>query len=170
MAETLALFRKATEVAPADPLPRNNLARVLEEQGRWAEALTHYRAALAVDPQNAHARSRLRFVERLAALAPLLPAFLRGEFRCRSNEERLTVAFLCQQAQHYRAAIEFWVAAFAADRQVADDLSGWYRYNAACCAARAGTGQGRDAARLDGKEKARLRGQALTWLRADLAL
>jgi tetratricopeptide (TPR) repeat protein len=44
------------------------------------------------------------------------------------------------------------------------------RYNGARAAALGGCGQGEDAARLDDQERARLRGQALDWLRADLAL
>ena len=42
------------------------------------------------------------------------------------------------------------------------------RYNAACAAALAGCGQGKDADQSDDKERARLRRQALDWLRADL--
>src|SRR5262249_3954505 len=42
-------------------------------------------------------------------------------------------------------------------------------YNAACAAALAGCGHGKDAENLDEREKARLRAQALGWLRADLA-
>jgi hypothetical protein len=41
-----------------------------------------------------------------------------------------------------------------------------YRYNAACCAALAAGGQGKDADKLDDKERARLREQACDWLRA----
>jgi hypothetical protein len=44
-----------------------------------------------------------------------------------------------------------------------------HRYHAACAAALAGCGQGHDAAGLDANERARLRRQALDWLRADLA-
>jgi hypothetical protein len=53
---------------------------------------------------------------------------------------------------------------------LAEDLSTQYRHCAACVAAYAGCGQGEDAAPLDQKEHARLRQQALDWLRADLAL
>ena len=52
--------------------------------------------------------------------------------------------------------------------QLADDLGASHRYNAACAAALAGCGQGKDADKLDGKERGRLRRQALDWLRADL--
>jgi hypothetical protein len=42
------------------------------------------------------------------------------------------------------------------------------RYNAACAAAVAGSGQGKDDPPLDGAAKARWRKQALDWLMADL--
>jgi hypothetical protein len=47
-------------------------------------------------------------------------------------------------------------------------VSSGARYDAACCAARAGCGQGEDAGQLDELERARWRQQALDWLRADL--
>jgi hypothetical protein len=53
---------------------------------------------------------------------------------------------------------------------LADDLRARHRYDAACYAARAAAGRGEDAAKLDDTERARLRKQALDWLRADLAL
>jgi hypothetical protein len=59
---------------------------------------------------------------------------------------------------------------FAADPQLAGDLPTAHRYDAACAAALAGAGQGADAGKLDAKERARLRQQALDWLKADLAL
>jgi len=52
---------------------------------------------------------------------------------------------------------------------MAENLKGSFRYNGACAAALACAGQGEDAAKLDESEKARLRKQALDWLRADLA-
>src|SRR5262249_6581179 len=53
---------------------------------------------------------------------------------------------------------------------LANALEAGHRYNAACAAALAAAGQGKDAAALDEKERTRLRNQALDWLRADLAL
>src|SRR5262249_5820860 len=43
-------------------------------------------------------------------------------------------------------------------------------FSAACWAALAAAGKGEDAAKLDDKERARLRKQALDWLKADLVL
>src|SRR5262249_14263223 len=68
------------------------------------------------------------------------------------------------------AAPGLYAAAFAADPMLADDLEWEHRHIAACCAALAAAGQGEDAAPLDDQERARLRQQALDWLRADLAL
>src|SRR5262249_20834858 len=61
-------------------------------------------------------------------------------------------------------------AAFAADAQVANDLSARHRYQAAGAAALAAAGQGSDAGPLDASARRRWRQQALDWLRADLAL
>jgi tetratricopeptide (TPR) repeat protein len=69
----------------------------------------------------------------------------------------------------YAAATRLYTDAFTAQPKLADDLQAGHRYNAACCAALAGSGQGGDAAKLDDKERARLRQQSLGWLRADLA-
>jgi hypothetical protein len=49
-----------------------------------------------------------------------------------------------------------------------DDPVAGRRYNAACAAALAGCGQGKDAGTLNGEQRARLRRQALDWLQADL--
>src|SRR5262249_61417361 len=53
-------------------------------------------------------------------------------------------------------------------RRRARPLEGPARPRAARAAAQAGSGQGEDAAGLDEAERARWRGQALAWLRADL--
>src|SRR5262249_48111777 len=45
-----------------------------------------------------------------------------------------------------------------------------HRYNAACAAAMAGCGQGKDEPPPDEATRAKLRRQALDWLRADLTL
>src|SRR6516164_4586354 len=64
----------------------------------------------------------------------------------------------------HHTATGLYAAAFAADPKLADDLKAGHRYRAACAAALAAAGQGEDAAKLDDKEKVRLRKQALDWL------
>jgi hypothetical protein len=68
----------------------------------------------------------------------------------------------------YAASTRFFREAFAEQPALAEDLSNYNRYNAARVAALAGCGQGKDATDLGPQEYARLRRQALAWLRADL--
>jgi hypothetical protein len=75
-----------------------------------------------------------------------------------------------QATKRYAAAARFYADAFGADPELADDLRTGHRYNGACYAALAAAGQGADAPKSDDPGRARLRGQALGWLRADLAL
>jgi eukaryotic-like serine/threonine-protein kinase len=77
---------------------------------------------------------------------------------------------LCQGKKLHAAAACLSSDAFTADPKLADDLQAAHRYKAAHCAALAAAGQGEDAANLPDKTRARLRRQALDWLRADLDL
>jgi serine/threonine-protein kinase len=106
----------------------------------------------------------------LAAVKAKLPAFLKGDARPRDAAEGLSLGFVCGVKKLHATAARVYADAFAADPKLADDLGSAHRYSAACFAALAAAGQGQDASKLDGKEKARLRKQALDWLRADLAL
>jgi len=126
-----------------------------------------------------------------ALILPDLPAFLRGEYEPRDNDERLALAGTCQAQGRYHNAARLYAGAFAADPGLADDLTTECRYRstqeephyervesintearylAARCAALVGSGQGRDGAGLTRAEQARWRQQARVWLRADLAL
>ncbi len=62
-----------------------------------------------------------------------------------------------------------WTDAFQAEPKLAGDMQAGNRYNAACAAALAGSGQGKDNPPLDAPSKARWRRQAIDWLKADLA-
>jgi tetratricopeptide (TPR) repeat protein len=111
----------------------------------------------------------LRRVERLAALESRLPALLKGRARPAGPEEQLCLAWLCQFRGDNAAAARWYGEAFAARPALGEDLATGDRYDGACAAALAGCGQGADARTLGEKERARLREQALAWLRADLA-
>jgi len=99
-----------------------------------------------------------------------LPGLVSGQDRPANQAERLAFAVLCQQPFERRNALaaRLYAETFASDPNLADDLGSFHRYNAACAAALAGCGQGTDAEKLDTKERAGLRKQALDWLRADL--
>ena len=162
--------RQAVALDPMDAQAHANLGWVLEGQGKLAEALALYRKALDLDPRGAWALKRLPQVERIAAIEAKLPAFLKGDFRPQSNDERLALAELCKLKHLHRASAGLYADVFAADSRLAGDLKAGHRYDAACFAALAAAGKGEDATTLDDKEKGRLRNQALTWLQADLAI
>jgi hypothetical protein len=84
----------------------------------------------------------------------------------RTIQGQLALASLCQQSRHYHAAVRLYAGALTAQPTLSNDLTQGYRYNAACCALLAGVGPRKPVA----DEAAKLRAQALTWLRADLDL
>jgi hypothetical protein len=105
--------------------------------------------------------------ERLVELDGQLPDFITRKKLPASPAEGIELAGLCSLKRLHRAAVRFYEDAFAAQPKLADNLSAAHRYDAACAAVLAGCGQGQDAAKLDDKERACLRRQALDWLRAD---
>jgi serine/threonine protein kinase/Tfp pilus assembly protein PilF len=107
----------------------------------------------------------VREAEQLVALDAKLPKVLKGVAQVADSDEQLALAILCHEHKKlYGAAVRFYEEAFAAEPK----LIAPNRYNAACVAALAGCGKGKDADSLDEKERSRLRRQALDWLRADL--
>jgi serine/threonine-protein kinase len=80
----------------------------------------------------------------------------------------MDLAQLCSIQKHYAAAARFYRNAFTAEPKLAEFVPAGARYHAACAAALAGCGQGKDTDKLDDKEGAHWRRQALDWLRQDL--
>ena len=171
--EAMAEYHKAIALGPELAQTHGALGEALLKQGRFTEAQVAIRHCLDLLPPNHPLRQgvtqQLRLCEQLLQLDAKLPAILKGEAKPADTAERLTLAQLCQQCKRlYAASARFYTEAFAADPRLAADLRQQHRYNAACAAALAGCGQGKDADKLDTKERAHLRQQALDWLRADL--
>jgi serine/threonine-protein kinase len=170
--QAIACFQKALAIDPKNAQAYGALGVTLLQQGRIAEARDSMRHCLQLLPKGHPLRQfvsqQLAQYERLLALDARLPALLKGTARL-TAAEHLEYAQLCGLKKLFAAATRFSATAFAADPKLADNLLAGHRYNAACNAALAGSGQGQDAAQLDASERARLRRQALTWLRADLA-
>jgi serine/threonine-protein kinase len=164
-AEAEAAARKATEVDAELALGYNFLGLALQAQGKFDDALAAYQTALKKDPAYTEARNNMRSL----ALDRRLPQVLSGQDKP-TDAELIEFARLCIGKKRYSHAAQFFEAAFAAQPRLAEDLRSFDRYNAACAAAQAAGGSGGDATRLDDAERARLRGQALGWLRADLGL
>ncbi len=168
-----ASYRKAIELAPDYALAYTNLVQFQLEQGRWSDARDGARSGLErvapKDPLRPTLEQQLAESEQLLAVAPKLPAVLAGEDPSAGNRERLVLAQACIYSKHTAAAARLYAAALTADPAAANDHRDGPRYNAACCAALAGCGQGEDAVKLPAADRDRWRAQALTWLRSDLA-
>ena len=104
-----------------------------------------------------------------AMLFPNLPAFLEGTYRPADQCERLAFVGATVFDGLTCASARLYADAFAAEPSLADEPQRARRYYAACMAASAGCGRGKDASNLDDKERARLRDQARNWLRAEAA-
>src|SRR5262249_535364 len=102
------------------------------------------------------------------ALADRLLAVLAGTARPADTAEGLALARMAYDTRRYAAAARLWSDALAADPKLGQDRLAQHRYSAACAAARAGTGQGTDDAEPEVPTRARLRGQALDWMKAEL--
>jgi serine/threonine-protein kinase len=169
--EALAAYRKAIALQPGNVEAHLGAARLLQLQGHFAEAVTlvrsGYQALKPADPRRAQVEQHLRAAERVVELDRKLPAVLQGTARPASPGERLELAQIALQVKRYRGSARLYADAFTAHPELANDPKTGHRYNAACAAALT-AGDGTDAAGLDDKERARLRQQALDWLRADL--
>ncbi len=171
--EALAAHKRAIELNPKNAEAHCNLGGLLATQGRFAESLEAYKRGHELGTKQPGWRypsaNWVRSAEMRAAMEPKLSAFLQGEFQPNDTEQRLVLAHLCQIKKLNHTAAVLYAAAFAGDPKLADDLKIGHRYNAAKLAALAAAGQGADAAKLDDKERTRLRQQAFEWLKADLA-
>jgi tetratricopeptide (TPR) repeat protein len=172
MEEAIGEYREAIRLNKDYPDAHCNLGRALRRQGKFREALEELRRGHELGCKNPRwpypSAQWVRQCEREVELDPKLPGFLAGKTTPAGADERIALAELCYIKGLNRAVVRFFKEAFAAQPKLADDLDASHRYNAACAGALAGCGQGKDADKLDGKERARLRRQALDWLRADL--
>jgi hypothetical protein len=168
-------FRKAVELEPSNPIYHNNLGLVLRDRGRFAEALEELRQAHALGSRRPDwTDPTAQCVHECATLLKLdqkWPEVLQDKTRADSPQELLNLAELgWRYKQHFAAAARFYADAFAAAPSLAEQLDKQHRYQAACSAALAAAGRGKDAAVLGVKDKVSLRRQALDWLKADLDL
>jgi hypothetical protein len=129
------------------------------------------RAAKLAVPGSPVARgvtSRIQSLERDLALTRRLPAVLKSLEKPRDSEESLAFAQLCYNQGMHIAAARLWASALATDPKLGNDRQLQHRYNAACAAALAAGGMGKDVQPPDAAAKTGLRKQALEWLKAEL--
>jgi serine/threonine-protein kinase len=170
--DAIAEFREVIRWNLHNYLARFHLGVALTRKGQLNEAIAEYREVIRLNKDFAPAHDELAWAQKLAQLLDRLPAVLEGKAPPTDASEYLAFAEVCQQPffQRNASAVRFYEEAFVAEPKLADDLQRQPRYNAACAAALAGCGQGKDAGGLPDKEYVGLRRQALEWLRADLTV
>jgi len=171
--EAIAEYRTALRLKPDYAGAHCNLGGALRGQGRFVEALAEFKRGHELGSKNPNwhfpSAEWVRDTERMVELDRKLPAILAGEARPSDALETRGFAQLCYEKKFHGASARFWAEAFQGQPKLAEDMEAQNRYNAACAAASAGSGQGKDDPPLDDAAKTRWRNQAIDWLKADLA-
>jgi tetratricopeptide (TPR) repeat protein/tRNA A-37 threonylcarbamoyl transferase component Bud32 len=175
LAESMEAYRNALALQPGltgfdRAGAQCNLGKLLIQQGHFADAVIQLRQGHELgsrDPHWPHESAQwLRKAEGLSDLDVKLTQVLNEQTQVADAAERLELGWLClAHRQRYVTASRFYEQAFTDQPALAKPV---YRYNAACAAALAGCGQGKDAGAVGDEERTRLRWLALTWLRAEL--
>ena len=169
--EAAAEYRAAIRLKPDYVEARFNLGHTLRQLGDYAGSLAEFRKGHDLGAGRPGwpfpSAQWVQEAEYLAALAERLPGVLRGSDRPRDDAECLVFGRLCYDTKRYAAAVRFWAEALAADSQPGADRRALLLEQAARAAALAAAGVGKDDPPPDDAAKAKLRGQALDWLKAE---
>jgi tetratricopeptide (TPR) repeat protein len=171
----IACYQKAVALDPNLAAVHCNLGKLLIGDDQLPAALEHLKIGHKLGSQQPDwtlpSGQWVQKCEVLLALDQKWAAIQQGKAQPSGPSERLALAELCKGCKKlYVASARLYGEAFDAAPKLAADLSKGRRYHAACAAALAAAGQGKDAADLDAPAKSKLRLQALTWLKADLEL
>jgi hypothetical protein len=164
--EAAANQRKALAVNPRNLAYRQFL-------GNHLQSLIDVGRALGDTEGVAEAKRQLSELDAadplLAALDRRLAAFARGE-PVKDPRERLDLIQRAYATQKYTLGARLSAEALEADPRLAADREAGHRYNAACMAALAAAGAGKEEPATGQEEKAKLREQARKWLEAELEI
>jgi tetratricopeptide (TPR) repeat protein len=171
-AEAEKEYRYAIRLKPDFPEAHCNLGHFLRDQGRFREALDELRLGHELGSRTPGwtypSANWVADCQRVVEYDSLLPAVRGGAAAPADGDAALGFARACHRTGRHLAAVRLFATTMDAAPGPANDPRTDIRFDAACSAALAGCGQGSDAPSGDA-ERARLRAQALTWLRADLA-
>jgi tetratricopeptide (TPR) repeat protein len=169
-------YRTALELNPHSAAAYLGLAKDLVDKGQLAEASAVLKDALAPGRiADSNKQKRLLQVQlneyvTWVKLDERLRPVLIGEDRFVGPEDQIALGRMCLFFKHlYVSAGVFYAEAFGARPELANDLRNTNRFDAACAAALAGTGQGEDVAALQERDKQVWRERARHWLEEDLA-
>jgi tetratricopeptide (TPR) repeat protein len=170
--EAIEAFQEVIRLSPDFDRAYASRAFALRRKGDFGRSLAAFRRAHergSSKPGSIYPWAQwVADAERMAALADQLPEILKGRVQPRDATECLTYARMAYEINRPAAAARLWARAMESDPTLGDDLAVAHRYNAACAAALAGCGKGRDDPPPDDATRANLRGLALNWLWADL--
>lgn len=170
--EAIVESRAALRLMPNMIEAQYNLGLTLRARGDLTEAVAELRRALDLARKHPAIAQDIERVlvatERQASAAARLPAILAGKAAPVDAREMLGFAQVCYDKGLHASSARFWADAFLAEPKLADDRESHLRYNAACSAALAGCGHGKDEPPPDDACRIRWRRQALEWLDADL--
>lgn len=163
--------REAIRLDPKLIAAHNNLGLVLAEKGKLTEARQCFEEVLRLDPKHKLATNLLSQLKQAQQLLAQLPDILSGKAQAKNATQLCELANLCclPQQKRFATASTLFTRAFATEPKLASDLNASHRYNAVCAAIRAANGEGVDSPK-DVASRRILRTQALSWLRADLAV
>ena len=164
--EALVWQKKVLSKAPLHPKYRDLMKKILANLERAGRELNDPAILARVE------REREAFETTdpaLVALDSRLTAISRGEAKAQNNEERLQFAQRAYDKSLHAFAATLWADALAADPKLDESRQFQVPYNASCSAVLAAAGKGKDVPPPDDAAKAKFRGQALDWLRGELA-
>jgi tetratricopeptide (TPR) repeat protein len=170
--EAIVEYREAIRIRPDSFVAHGNLGVVLRSRGEYAEAAAELRKVLELTTDTRlleMARQDLDKTERWAVLAPRLQSVITGKDRPKSAAESLEFAYLACDRLRVAAGTRLFAEALTADPKLAEERVQWNRYNAACSAALAAAGKGKNEPLLTKSDRIAMRRRAYDWLAADLA-
>jgi serine/threonine-protein kinase len=159
--------RRALTSNPAHPTYRRFMTNHLNNLIEATRALGDLKGLADAERQLAEFRETDPAV---AAFDARLRAIVKGEQRPNDVGERLQFAQRAYELTRHAAAARIWQEALELDPKLSDDRQAQHRYNAACSAALAGCGQGKNDPPPSDEQKTKLRQQALDWLTAELGV
>ena len=169
----LTWYQKAVRLRSEDALDLWSLGNAMASLGRYAEALPILeKARRSVNPAalnwNKGLEDYLQNVREMTTYEARLPRVALVPEVPRGPREWQLFARVATERKWHAAAARLWAGAFAEEPRLVGDATVQNRYNAACSAALAGCGQGKDDPCAGRRRAKRLRDQALAWIRDDL--
>ena len=145
----------------------------MRPQGLYEESLREYKTGpelgLKQPGWRASSAEWVKQAEWLVAHAGRLPAILKGQDHPATPAEGIEFAVLFYNQGRRQASALLYTEALTADPKLGDDRRAQHAYNAACTAALAGCGKGKDDPAPTSPPPVPTSAAALDWLRTELA-